>query len=189
MHQRNRFIHFENKIKINLTKHLDDCFSGTHLLFRDVVAIPNAVRVIPDAHSPQPNPDEDVQDRNDQERHRVEQEGRDLEHVPDGTHDIARFAVRDRLSLRVLLEHDAELQGRRQGTHCGRNPYAEDGLDGPRKGRHDLGLERVADGHVSLHGERGDGQDRSVGAHLRGQTSQDADLLAEDVRVLVPEEV
>lgn len=47
----------------------------------------------------------------------------------------------------------------------------------------------MADRHVSLDGEGGDGEDRRVGRRLRGEAAQDAEALTEDVRILAPDHV
>lgn len=47
----------------------------------------------------------------------------------------------------------------------------------------------MADRHVSLNGEGGDSEDRRVRGCLRGEATQHAETLAEDVGVLAPNQV
>lgn len=54
----------------------------------------------------------------------------------------------------------------------GDQPYDDDKFNGSGKFRHALRHERVADGHVPLGRERGNGKHCSVGRHFGKQTSE-----------------
>ncbi|CAN8010419.1 unnamed protein product, partial [Ixodes pacificus] len=85
------------------------------------------------------------------------------------------------------LVHDAELHRQRNGAQRAQHPDDHHKLDGSGQLGHGVCPERVADGHVAFDGERGDGEDGRVGGRLRGQATENAEGLAEDVRMTLPE--
>ena len=61
---------------------------------------------------------------------------------------------------------EASVSWVRQRAATGQAPGEDDDLDGPGQAGDGLRPERVADGHVAVHGEGGDSQHAGVGRHL-----------------------
>lgn len=89
----------------------------------------------------------------------------------------------------VLLVDDTQLVSHADGGQGRQNPDGHDEFYGPGQPGHGVGLQGVADGQVSLDGESRDGEDGCVGGRLGHEPPEDAEDLAEEVRILVPKMV
>lgn len=130
---------------------------------------------------PQLTSNQNVQYRNQRHRSHEEDERRNLERMREPIrHDSAK-----RLDLPIpadLLLH-TELDRLRDRQAQRHRPNGENQSDRPRQLRHRVRQEGMTDRQVALDREGGDRQYGRVGGRLRRESLQDAERLAEDVRV------
>ena len=81
----------------------------------------------------------------------------------------------------------AGVHGVGQGTAAGQQPGGHHDPHGPRQAGDGVRPERVADGHVAVHGEGGDGQHAGVGGHLGHEGLDDAEAGPEAPGVGLPD--
>lgn len=85
--------------------------------------------------------------------------------------------------------NDAQLPGERHGAEGRQGPNQKYRLDGSAQVRHGVSSQRTADGQIALDGEGGDGENGGVGGGLGRPAAEDAEALAEDVGIALPEHV
>lgn len=73
-----------------------------------------------------------------------------------------------------------------EGTATSQGPGQDDDLAGTCQAGDGLRPQRVADGHVPVHREGRDGQNRGVGCHLRHERLHDAEAAAKAPGVGLP---
>lgn len=101
--------------------------------------------------------------------------------------NAALRSIFERLSNIIRLVAYTELNCSGEGGSCRSGPNDQYAPDHSGQRRKCMGLQRMTDGQITFYRKRHDGQDRGVGGHLGYQSPQDAERLAECVRILPPQ--
>lgn len=120
-----------------------------------------------DTHS---EPHEVVEDTDDSHGEDVEEEGGNLDDEivdPHGLDDGTSGGARDQGPIGEVVELDAVDAGVGQREEKRQAPKDANDLEGPPPGALQLGSERVHDGHVALHADRGDAEDGGKAHRLK----------------------
>lgn len=115
-------------------------------------------------------PHEVVEDTDDRHGEDVEEEGGDLDNEtvdPHGLNDRTGGRARDEGPIGEVAELDAMDAGVGQREENREAPDEAEDSEGPPPGALQLGAERVEDGHVPLHADRGDAEDGGEAHRLK----------------------